>query len=41
VLLAAATPRAEAQRGWAGLTRRFDANAEAAGGVGGTAVQVH
>jgi CubicO group peptidase (beta-lactamase class C family) len=40
VLLAAATPRAEAQRGWAGLTRRFDAFAGAAGVVGGTAVLV-
>jgi CubicO group peptidase (beta-lactamase class C family) len=40
VLVAAAAPPAEAQRGWADLTRRFDAFAEAAGVVGGSAVLV-
>jgi hypothetical protein len=33
VLFAAIAPPAEAQRGWTDLTRRFDAFAEAAGGV--------
>jgi CubicO group peptidase (beta-lactamase class C family) len=40
VLLAAVAPRAEAQRGWADFGRRFDAFAEAAGVVGGSAVLV-
>ncbi len=40
VLLAAVTLPAEAQRGWADLGRRFDAFAEAAGVVGGSAVLV-
>jgi CubicO group peptidase (beta-lactamase class C family) len=40
VLLAVIAPRAEAQRGWADLTRRFDAFAETAGVVGGSAVLV-
>nr|MBA3556888.1 beta-lactamase family protein [Gemmatimonadales bacterium] len=39
-LLAAVAPRAEAQRGWADLARRFDAFAEAAGVVGGSALLV-
>lgn len=39
-LLAAVAQRAEAQRGWTDLTRRFDAFAKAAGIVGGTAVLV-
>jgi CubicO group peptidase (beta-lactamase class C family) len=34
------TSRAEAQRGWTGLIRRFDAFAKAAGVVGGSAVLV-
>ena len=38
--LAAAAPRAEAQRGWDHFGRRFDALAEAAGVVGGSAVLV-
>ena len=40
LLLAAVAPRAEAQRGWADLSRRFDAFAEAAGVVGGSAALV-
>ena len=40
VLSAAFAPRVEAQRGWTDLTRRFDAFAEAAGVVGGSAVLV-
>ncbi len=40
LLLAAVAPRAEAQRGWADLARRFDAFAEAAGVVGGSALLV-
>ena len=40
VLFAAFAPRVEAQRGWTDLTRRFDAFAEAAGVVGGSAVLV-
>ena len=40
VLFAAFAPRVEAQRGWTNLTRRFDAFAEAAGVVGGSAVLV-
>jgi CubicO group peptidase (beta-lactamase class C family) len=40
VLLAVIAPRAEAQRGWTDLTRRFDAFAQAAGVVGGSAVLV-
>jgi CubicO group peptidase (beta-lactamase class C family) len=40
VLLTAVTLPAEAQRGWAELGRRFDAFAEAAGVVGGSAVLV-
>jgi CubicO group peptidase (beta-lactamase class C family) len=40
VLFAAIAPPAEAQRGWTDLTRRFDAFAEAAGVVGGSAVLV-
>jgi CubicO group peptidase (beta-lactamase class C family) len=39
-LLALIAPRVEAQRGWTDLTRRFDAFAEAAGVVGGSAVLV-
>ena len=39
-LLAAVAPRAAAQRGWADFGRRFDAFAEAAGVVGGSAVLV-
>jgi CubicO group peptidase (beta-lactamase class C family) len=40
LLIAAAAPRAEAQRGWADLERRFDAFAKTAGVVGGSAVLV-
>jgi CubicO group peptidase (beta-lactamase class C family) len=40
LLLAAAAPRAEAQRGWADLGRRFDAFAETARVIGGSAVLV-
>ncbi len=40
LLLAAVAPRAEAQRGWADLARRFDAFVEAAGVVGGSALLV-
>ena len=40
LLAAAAVPRAEAQRGWSDVTSRFDAFAQAAGIVGGSAVLV-
>ena len=40
VLFAAIAPRVEAQRGWADFTRRFDAFADVAGVVGGSAVLV-
>jgi CubicO group peptidase (beta-lactamase class C family) len=40
ILAAGIAPRAEAQRAWPGLTRRFDAFAQAAGVVGGSAVLV-
>lgn len=40
LFLAAVAPRAEAQRGWTDLTRRFDAFAGTAGVVGGSAVLV-
>ena len=40
VLFAAIAPRVEAQRGWADFTRRFDAFAEVAGVVGGSAALV-
>ena len=40
VLLAAVAPRAAAQRAWTDLGRRFDAFAESAGVVGGSAVLV-
>lgn len=36
----ALAPRAEAQRGWADVTRRFDAFARVAGVVGGSAALV-
>ena len=39
-VIAAAAPRAEAQRGWTDLSRRFDAFAGATGVVGGSAVLV-
>jgi CubicO group peptidase (beta-lactamase class C family) len=40
LLAAAVAPRAEAQRAWTDLGRRFDAFAEAAGVIGGSAVLV-
>ncbi len=40
LLVAAAAPRAEAQRSWSDVTSRFDVFAQAAGVVGGSAVLV-